>query len=100
MADGNEKPNLGAKLVSYSTDDGGAQERCYQMADVARVINSISAICDTGCRVVFGAGGGFVYHMSTGAIEPIQRKGKLYIQNQWFKSQPKEAGFGRLGSTK
>lgn len=93
MANDETTPNLGEKVISFTTTTGELATKKYQIADVSRPIDSVGEICDSGCRVVFGSGGGFIYHLATGRVEPFHRMGRLYGLDLWM---PK-ADFVRQG---
>ena len=63
---------------------GNKKSKIYQVADVTRMLDSIADICDDKCRVVFGAGGGFIWSMEDGTTTPIHRRGKRYETDYWI----------------
>ena len=69
----------------------------YQIAEVTQPLNSISEICDTGARVLFGSGGGFVYHLKDGGVTPSRRSGKLYELDQWIRKPSEKSSANEVG---
>ena len=86
-ASGHNLPNLGEKHLHVVSDVGTESDRKYQIAKVTRPLDSVSAVCDAGNRVVFGAGGGFIYNIWTHDVTPFPRKGKLYEIHHWLRKK-------------
>ena len=85
---GQELPNLGCKTVTGQDRQGNALKMTYQIADVARPLNSVSRICDRGCEVIFRADGGEVVNVRSGKRVPFERRGGVYIMTVWAQEEP------------
>ena len=97
MANGEPLPNLGEKVLKGVDKEGNELAVRYQIADVTQPLNSISEICDTGARVVFGSGGGFVYHLKDGGVTPFRRSGKLYELDHWIRKPSEKPSAHEVG---
>ena len=86
-ASGHSLSNLGEKLLHTVSDCGTESRRKYQIAEVTRPLDSVSEVCDVGNRVVFGAGGGFIFNVRTHEVTPFFREGKLYEHHQWLRKE-------------
>ena len=54
IADGNEIPNLGEKLMPVMTREGTWRGLQAEVADIARALQSVRSLVRTGHKVVFG----------------------------------------------
>ena len=84
---GHELPNLGCKTVTGQDRQGNALKMRYQIADVARPLNSVSRICDRGCEVIFRADGCEVVNMRSGKRVPFERRGGVYVMTVWAQDE-------------
>ena len=85
VASGEGLPNFGEKAVTGLDAYGQDLDITYQVADVTRPLNSVSELCDRGARVIFGRGGGYIYHLGSGKVTPFRRSGRLYELDQWVR---------------
>ena len=53
--------------MPVARDNGVRSFATFQVADVSRPLMSVSKVCGMGNRVVFGAGGGYILNLETGA---------------------------------
>ena len=82
-ANGETIANLGHTFVAGVDSCGQPVRKNYQVAEVTRPLDSITALCDEGNRVIFGSGGGFVYNLATGCAQPFEGRGTLYELDFW-----------------
>ena len=59
-------PNLGEQTLNVFLEDGRETKVKYNIADVSRLLNSISEICDGGNQEIFGKGGGIIFNLENG----------------------------------
>ena len=55
---------------------------------------SVSKVCEMGNRVVFGAGGGYILNVETGATTQFKKKEGIYVFDMWVPPLS-ESPFGR-----
>ena len=84
-ASGHNLSNLGEQSLSVVSDLGTEYNRKYQIAEVTRPLDSVSEVCDSGNRVVFGSGGGFIFNVRAQEVTPFSRNGKLHEIHQWLR---------------
>ena len=75
-------------------ENGARTHATFQVADVGRPLMSVSKVCEMGNRVVFGANGGFIADLETGAATPLTKKDGIYVFNMWIPLLS-ESPFGR-----
>jgi hypothetical protein len=85
-------PNLGEQTLDVVLPTGHDGHVTYQMADVARPLNSVSQICDgggdAGQIVIFGRHGGTIVNLESGSQTPFQREQDgVYSMNFWVKPE-------------
>ena len=97
-------PNLGEQVLDVETLDGREGQVKYQIADVARPLNSVSEICDAGGvngqHVIFGRWGGAIINLDTGRQVPFPREDGIYNLEFWVKPRggdPAASVFPRPG---
>ena len=76
--------NLGQQQIKACTEAGEETEVLFQIADVAKPLVSVSAICEKGNRVIFGRAGGVVQNLRSGALIPFQRRNGIYVLSLWL----------------
>ena len=96
IADGNEIPNLGEKLLPIMTREGTWRSLKAEVADISRALQSVRSLVKTGHRVVFGGGddGNFHYieNVLTGEVNAVEDDGHNYLMT--YVIAPKaQAGF-------
>ena len=83
IADGNEIPNLGAKLLPVMTREGTWRSLRAEVADISRPLQTVRSLIKTGHRVVFCGGddGNFHYieNIITGEINAVEDDGSNYL---------------------
>ena len=98
VANGEEIPNLGEKLLPVVTDEGSWRGMLAQVADVSKALQSVRALVRSGHVVVFGDGDGgterYVYNKTTGETNFVRDDGVNYLMSLHIAPRA-EAGFGR-----
>ena len=93
-ANGGKLFNLGQTHVPVALDNGARSLATFQVADVSRPLMSVSKVCEMGNRVIFGAGGGYIMNIETGACTQFTKKDGIYVFNLWIPPLS-ESPFGR-----
>ena len=93
-ANGGKLYNLGQTHVPIALDNGARTLATFQVADVSRPLMSVSKVCEMGNRVVFGAQGGYILNLATGAATEFVKKEGIYVFVMWVPPLS-EAPFGR-----
>jgi hypothetical protein len=83
-ANGGKLYNLGQTHVPISMSNGSRTMATFQVADVSRPLMSVSKVCEMGNRVVFGAGGGYIMNIQTGATTRFETKDGIYVFKMWI----------------
>ena len=98
IANGEEIPNLGEKLMAIVTDDGAWKGLVAQVADVSKMLQSVRSLVKAGHTVVFGDGedGGshYIYQKVTGECIGVRDDGVNYLMGMHIVPRA-EAGFAR-----
>ena len=94
-ATGKKVPTQGSREISGRTSVGQSISMMYSVANVTAALDSVSQICDTGCRVIFEKSGGRI-ETPTGKTIPFERDGDTYVRTVWVPVDPR-AGFQRPG---
>ena len=98
IANGEEIPNLGEKLMAVVTDDGAWRGLQAQVADVSKMLQSVRALVKAGHTVVFGDGESghshYVYHKVSGECIGVRDDGVNYLMGMHIVPKA-EAGFAR-----
>ena len=83
IADGNEIPNLGEKLLPIMTREGSWRALKAEVADISRALQSVRSLVKTGHRVVFGDGEGgnehYIQNVLTGEVNAVEDDGQNYL---------------------
>ena len=77
-ASGDIIDNIGEKHVQVETATGRKRTLNLQVADVHRVLLSVSKICDAGNQVIFTRSGGKIVNDKTGEEDHFARKDRVY----------------------
>ena len=93
-ANGGKIYNLGQTHIPIAMDNGSRTMATFQVADVSRPLMSVSTVCEMGNRVVFGAGGGYILNLETGATTPFETQDGIYVFKLWIPPLS-ESPFGR-----
>ena len=56
----------------------------FQVADVSRPLMSVAKACELGNQVVFGAGGGLIMNLQSGAVTTFEKKDGVCIFPLWI----------------
>ena len=99
VANGDEIPNLGEKVVPVMTVEGSYRGVRAQIADVSKALQSVRALVRTGHMVIFGDGEPgneqhYVLNKMTGETNMAIDDGINYLMRLFVVPNP-EAGFGR-----
>ena len=98
IANGEEIPNLGEKLMAVVTDDGAWRGLQAQVADVSKMLQSVRSLVKAGHTVVFGDGDDghshYVYHKLSGECIGVRDDGVNYLMGMHIVPKD-EAGFAR-----
>ena len=83
IADGNEIPNLGEKLLPIMTREGAWRALKAEVADISRPLQSVRSLVKTGHRVVFGGGDDgnfhFIENFLSGEVNAVEDDGHNYF---------------------
>ena len=91
-------PNLGQQTLEIQTEEGADTTATFQIADVARPLNSVGKMCDKGKRVMFGKRGGVIWDIATGQMTKFKREADgVYELNLWMRESGPAQGFTRQG---
>ena len=100
IANGDEIPNLGEKLMPVVTAEGAWKGLLAQVADISKALQSVRSLVKAGHVVVFGDddengdGGNYIVNKFTGEYTSVKDDGLNYILGLHI--APKhEAGFTR-----
>jgi hypothetical protein len=93
-ANGGKLFNLGQTHVPICLENGARTLATFQVADVSRPLMSVAKVCEMGNRVIFGANGGVILNLASGASTPFQKKDGIYVFNMWVPPLS-ESPFGR-----
>ena len=97
VANGEEIPNLGEKLMPVLTAEGSRRGLRAQVADVSKPLQAVRALVKTGHAVVFGGGENgdenYVVNKLTGEVNWLRDDGLNYLMGMWIIPKA-EAGFG------
>ena len=97
-ASGNVIDNMGEKHVQVETINGKKRILNLQIADVTRVLLSVSKICDAGNTVTFTQNGGKIVNTSTGEEDHFARQDGVYrMKLRVIGDGSKTQGFTRPG---
>ena len=98
IANGDEIPNLGEKLLPVMTVDGSYRGLRAQVADVSKALQSVRSLVRAGHVVVFGGGEdgseNYIVNKYSGETTPVKDDGVNYLMGMYIVPK-KDAGFGR-----
>ena len=78
-ASGGRIPNLGQQRIPIQLSTGVKTHALFQVAEVSRPLISVARLSEMGNAVIFGASGGVIRNMTTGADTPFVRKEGVYV---------------------
>ena len=85
-ASGKPLPNLGEKkCLAYFSNSNTARGLRMQVEDVSKPLMSVSRAVDSGCRIVYDQNWSFIEDKATGERTTIERRGGLYVMENWIK---------------
>jgi hypothetical protein len=100
-ANGAQILNLGETMLNMDDEQGHKMRSNFQVAEVSRMLYSVSQTCDTGCEVHFTASEGVVTKGGK-VVANFPRRGGLYVMTTKLKSpqahDPNPKDFGRRGA--
>ena len=84
-------------MVPVALENGARTCATFQVADVSRPLMSVGRVCEMGNRVLFGAGGGYILNVATGAATPFHKRDGVYVFTMWIPplQEAIDAGFAR-----
>ena len=95
-ATGDRVYNEGERRITVTMPEGHKQSMMYQVAEVNKVLASVSRICESGRdRVVFQKNDSYIEHLKTGKRTRLEERNGVYVLEAWI---DKNAGFGRQGN--
>ena len=99
VANGDEIPNLGEKVIPVMTVEGSYRGVRAQIADVSKALQSVRSLVRSGHMVIFGDGEPgneqhYVLNKMTGETNMVIDDGINYLMRLFVVPNP-EAGFGR-----
>ncbi len=101
-ANGGRILNLGESMLNLVDEKGGKLRSNFQIADVSRMLYSVSQICDAGCEVKFNKSEGLVLKDGR-TLARFPRQGGLYVLTTTLQSpeahlaKPADTGFAGPG---
>ena len=97
IADGNEIPNLGEKLMLVVTREGTWRGLKAEVADIARALQSVRSLVKTGHKVVFGDGEHgtehYIQNVMTGEVNAVEDDGQNYFMTYFIAPKGAPASF-------
>ena len=97
IADGNEIPNLGEKLMPVVTREGTWRGLKAEVADIARALQSVRSLVKTGHKVVFGDGEHgtehYIQNVMTGEVNAVEDDGQNYLMTYFIAPKGAPASF-------
>ena len=85
-AGGDRIRNHGMTDLNLTNEDGGKMHSHFQVADVTRMLMSVSQICDNGCEVRFNAKQGWITDSRGKTVGVFKRSGGLYVAEMTLRS--------------
>ena len=84
-AGGHTLPNLGATQPLLHTVDGERRLMTFQVADVTKILASVSRMVSTGHRVVFDSPevGSYIEHKASGKKIKLRQHNGVYLLDMW-----------------
>ena len=103
VANGEEIPNLGERLLPIMTLEGTTRGLTAQVADVSKPLQAVRQLTQTGHLVVFGDGDEgqchYIVNKVTGECNAIRDDGINYLLGMYI-MPPEAAGFGRPAASR
>ena len=101
IANGEEIPNLGEKLMPIMTSEGTTRGLRAQVADVSKPLQAVRSLVRSGHVVVFGDGedgnANYIMNKLTGEVNMVKDDGTNYLLGMYVipKAEMHAAGFTR-----
>lgn len=97
VANGDELPCLGERRLEVATEGSGIlRAMAIQVADVHKLLLSLSRCADAGYESRFGRTYGCLFDTTNGGVIPLERRGNLYFLKCWVREAPNASEpFGR-----
>ena len=92
VANGEDIPNLGEKMIHGYTAEGHGLDIVLQIAAVHKALASVRKMCQAGNQVVFDAEGGYVLHKGSGLRTKIHKRNGTYVMDLWVLQPMAKAG--------
>ena len=92
-ADDGRIPNEGEADLPFETLEGNKHNWTFQIAEVNKVLASVSSLVDTGNRVIFdkdeesGADISFIVNKKTGASTKLRRERNVWVLDAWIEEE-------------
>ena len=82
-------PNEGEADLEFKSAEGHPHSWTFQIAEVNKVLAAVSALVDSGCRVVFdrdaktGSDISFIVDKATGVETKLRRENNVWVVDAW-----------------
>ena len=86
-------PNEGEADLPFETAEGNSHSWTFQIAEVNKVLASVSALVDTGNRVIFdrddetGADILFIVNKKSGESTKLRRERNVWVPDVWIEEE-------------
>ena len=77
-------PNEGQKVIDFKTSEGKNKKMVCQVANMNKILASISGMYDKGSHVLSRADGGDMINIKTTKKTPFRRHGNIYVLDAWI----------------
>ena len=78
-ANGTHIKNHGERTIEGLTEEGQNLRMKITVADVSKVLASVSRICECGCRVVFDNEGSYIEDKRSGQKTELHKRNGVYV---------------------
>ena len=83
-ANGTEIKNQGERRITGKTSDGTPITITVQVADVKKMLGSVSRMCDANNQVVFDNDGSYIKNKVNGRVTKLDRRNGVYKFDMWI----------------
>ena len=80
-ANGARIKNHGERIIEGLTEKGQTLKMRITVADVSKVLASVSKICECGSMVVFDEAGNYIEDKESGEMTPIRNRDGVYVMD-------------------
>jgi len=98
-ANGGKILNLGESVLNFDDGAGSRLRSTFQVAEVSRMLYSVSQLCDAGCDVSFSKSEGIV-RKGGKVVAKFPRKGGLYVMTTTLKAPSANKNTGKADPEK